>query len=360
MNTDFELSGLVRGCPHLDLKSYMDVMKEESAGKQTIQALADKIMLSQILDNLQIPHLPNLLAVWDNVSLNDVAELIDREMMENPEPEDIVLKPTHLSSGSGVCSIATMQPNERDEVVEWLTQHMREYMAVRAAPHESEALQSLRPGFIAQPRYEATVRFKLPLELRVLVLWGKVRMGIWWWGRESSTTENTHCNVWIVRQPFRNSELGDQDTWKVIHDHTGSNPGFERAIDIFMRYMPAMVECCEALAVAVGAPFMRVDFFVGSPKWGLRLNEVAYGCGCDYRNRASQESTKVFDDAPSMARILQEGMSLCQTRLPARDFLSNLGVLGDDYASMEVLPLAGTPPPPVPAVFGEDDSVIVP
>merc|ERR1719253_2278375 len=188
-------------------------------------------MLSQILDNLQIPHLPNLLAVWDEAHHTDVAELIDREMLENPDAEDIVLKPTHLSSGAGVCSISSLQPEERDEVVEWLTQHIREYMEVHAGAHESVALQSLRPGFIAQPRYEATVRFKLPLELRVLVLWGQVRMGVWWWGRDSAAAENVNRNVWIVRQPSKEDRLSDRDTWKVIHGHTGSNQGFEKAID---------------------------------------------------------------------------------------------------------------------------------
>lgn len=89
------------------------------------------------------------------------------------------------------------------------------------------------------------------------------------------------------------------------------------------------------------------------------MNEVAYGCGCDYRNRAPQESAKDFDDAPAMARILQEGMALCKARRPAREFLSKLGVLGDDYASMEVLPLAGTPPRPSPVqLYDEEDSIV--
>merc|ERR1711871_986304 len=142
--------------------------------------------------------------------------------------------------------------------------------------------------------------------------------GIWWWGRTKSSTENSHRNVWIVRQPLSKDGLSDQDEWRVIHHHTGSNPGFDKAIDIFKRCMPAMVSYCEKIATAVGAPFLRADFFVGSPKWGVRLNEVAYGCGCDYRNCEPQDPTRIFDDAPAMAQILQEGMALCQNRLPPR------------------------------------------
>jgi hypothetical protein len=344
LNTDFETKGMMEQ-GSADLKLLMDAMKVESDGKQTIQALADKIMSSQILENLEIPCLPNLLAVWDSVTREEVAEVIDREMVDNPDCEDIVIKPTHLSSGQGVCSITALQPGERDEVVDWLTQHMQEFMAVQAAAHESLALQSLRPGFIAQPRYKANVHFKLPLELRVVALWGRVRMGIWWWGRAAANCDHPHRNVWIVRQPTTNEELSDHDDWKVIHGHTGSNPGFEKAIEIFKQHMPVMVSHCEKLATAVGAPFLRADFFVGNSKWGVRLNEIAYGCGCDYRNRGADENGRIFDDGPAMARILQEGMALCQERLPPSEFLPKLGVDGDTYAEMTVQPLKSPLPP---------------
>jgi hypothetical protein len=359
MNSDFELPGIA-SAPSQDLKTLMDIMKMESDGKQTIQTLADKIMLSRICDNLQIPHLPNLLAVWDDVYRDEVAELIDRGMVNNPDAEDIVVKPTHLSSGAGVCSITALQPDERDEVVDWLTQHMKDFMRTQAASHESLALQSLRPGFVAQPRYEASVRFKLPLELRVIALWGQVRMGIWWWGREGSDqSDNPHRSVWIVRQPARKDELSDEDEWKVIHDHPRFNPGFERAIEIFKRHMPTMVAYCETLATAVGAPFLRGDFFVGSPKWGVRLNEVAYGCGCDYRNRHPSDAVGSFDDAPAMARILQEGMALCKARYPAKEFLSNLGVRGDDYASMDIIALRpALNPSKLPQRLPDEDIII--
>lgn len=124
--------------------------------------------------------------------------------------------------------------------------------------------------------------------------------------------------------------------------------------------MPTMVAYCETLAAAVGAPFLRGDFFVGSSKWGVRLNEVAYGCGCDYRNRNSWELSRNFDDAPAMARILQEGMGLCQAQLPARDFLSKLGVKGNDYADMDVLPLRRPLTPRVAVPRAKDDDLVIP
>ncbi|CAK0800958.1 unnamed protein product, partial [Prorocentrum cordatum] len=47
------------------------------------------------------------------------------------------------------------------------------------------ALRSLVPGFIAQPRYRSCLDFGHPLEMRVVTLWGKARVGVWWWGRSS-------------------------------------------------------------------------------------------------------------------------------------------------------------------------------
>merc|ERR1719359_663203 len=60
-------------------------------------------------------------------------------------------------------------------------------------------------------------------------------------------------------------------------------------------------------------------------------------------------------------------MALCQARLPARDFLSRLGVQGNDYADTKVLPL-GRPQAPQrlvealwsPTRAGDEEDSIVP
>lgn len=98
-----------------------------------------------------------------------------------------------------------------------------------------------------------------------------------------------------------------------------------------------MAATTEALAAAVGAPFLRADFFVGSPTMGVRLNEVAYGCGVDYKTRS--ENGQIADDAPAIAQILQEGMALCQSKLSPDNFLSKLGARGRCYSELEVAPV---------------------
>merc|ERR1712190_529355 len=106
----------------------------------------------------------------------------------------------------------------------------------------------------------------------------------------------------------------------------------------FRSSISVIANIAESVATAFGAPFLRTDFFVGCPKWGVRLNEVAYGCGCDYRNLAADFTGRIVDDAPSVAHILQEGMSQCRRRRPAEHFLSKLGVRGPSYANSVVSP----------------------
>merc|ERR1712157_652012 len=107
------------------------------------------------------------------------------------------------------------------------------------------------------------------------------------------------------------------------HEHkTGENKGFEAALELFTKAMPAMASAAEGIATAVGAPFLRSDFFVGSEKYGVRLNEVAYGSGLSVRQRPPG-STSLVDDGPMISAILQDGMKLC-SREPPEYFLSKL------------------------------------
>jgi hypothetical protein len=114
-------------------------------------------------------------------------------------------------------------------------------------------------------------------------------------------------------------------------------------VKLFKRHMPDMAALTETLATALGTPFLRADFFVGSPKWGIRLNEVAYGCGLEYRNLfkdGSSQVPRVIDDKPAMSEILRQGMALCHRRLPPQHFLQMLGVQGTSYEDTAVVPLS--------------------
>jgi len=251
---------------------------------------------------------------------------------------EIVLKPSHLSNGSGLVTVSAPKPHEKQPTVDYLIAHMTKFLCQKADAKESAALRSLRPGFVAQPRYRSVIGFKAPLELRVQVLWGRARMALWWWGR--GVPESTR-NAWFVRRLTGNPAGFSQDEWEVIHDHPGHNKGFFKALELFKRHIREMAAAAESLAVAMGAPFLRADFFVGSSDWGLRLNEVAYGCGADYRNFVAGDgigNTRIVDDAPAIARILLDGMSRCRKRLPSEHFLSRLGVQGT-YTDMTVADL---------------------
>eukprot|EP00747_Dinoflagellata_sp_TGD_P080320 gnl/TRDRNA2_/TRDRNA2_160844_c1_seq3.p1 gnl/TRDRNA2_/TRDRNA2_160844_c1~~gnl/TRDRNA2_/TRDRNA2_160844_c1_seq3.p1 ORF type:complete len:547 (-),score=100.52 gnl/TRDRNA2_/TRDRNA2_160844_c1_seq3:233-1873(-) len=344
LNSDFDITNALP-TQKLNLANLMAIMKTESAGKRTIKALADKLTLHRLLDNLGVPQLPLLLQIDGTTSKaqiqRGVERCIDKHLCRHNAPA-LVVKPSHLSNGMGVLTATAVDEHSRDDTIKYLVRHIEQFMTKKAGDHESLALQSLKPGFMIQPRYNSVVQFKNPLELRVVAIWGKVREAIWWWGRQSSAPgETPQRNAWLVRRPKKGNSLSDNDGWELLHEHSGSNPGWESALKLLKRHMPAMAKTTEVLATAMGTPFVRADFFVGDVDHGVRLNEVAYGCGVDYRWRPLDSSQRMVDDAPAIAHILQKGMDLCQKVMPPEHFLSRLGAEGSSYEEMVVTPLSG-------------------
>eukprot|EP00747_Dinoflagellata_sp_TGD_P099940 gnl/TRDRNA2_/TRDRNA2_167896_c1_seq24.p1 gnl/TRDRNA2_/TRDRNA2_167896_c1~~gnl/TRDRNA2_/TRDRNA2_167896_c1_seq24.p1 ORF type:complete len:546 (-),score=76.67 gnl/TRDRNA2_/TRDRNA2_167896_c1_seq24:113-1750(-) len=344
LNADFDFSHALPGNRKLSLQEVFDVMKKESAGKRTIQALGDKLLLHRLLDNLGVPQLPHLVEIDGKMSTEQIkraiTQCVDKYLL-NPDSSALFLKPSHLCEGAGACTLHPFKPQKekRDGTIEYLVNHVQKFMGKKAGDKESEAMQSLKAGIIIQPRYHSVVRFKMPVELRVIAIWGRVREATWWWGTEDTPTLPTARNVWIVRRPKKADQLSDEDDWEFLHNHKGHNIGWDRAVELFMRHMPAMSKTTEVLATAVGAPWLRADYFVGDIELGPRLNEVAYGCGCAYRWKPIDGSQQMVDDAPAIAHILQEGMKVCQQIMAPQTFLSRLGAEGNTYSEMKVSPL---------------------
>jgi len=332
INTDFDVGPLLADRKR-SITELMNVMKANSGGKGTIQALGDKIILSKLLENLGVPQMPVLLSTYTKVNKAEVGKLVETwTQSSDPDAYDVVVKPTHLSSATGAVIMSKPKWEKEQWSAQKLIEHMETFLEKKAADSESEALKSLVPGFVIQPRYRSSVGFNFPLELRVVTIWGKARVGIWWWGRVADPKGKR--TTWLVRVPRISGQLSDDDGWEVIHEHGGQNRGFEVSLKLFREAMPAMSAAAENIATAVGAPFLRSDFFVGSEEWGVRLNEVAYGSGVDYKRRLPGGTSKqtrggtwvagLVDDGPAIAEIIQEGFRLCQRRPPA-EFLKVLG-----------------------------------
>jgi len=186
-------------------------------------ALGDKIVLSKMLDNLSVPQMPMVYMTQRTVDRRDVYKIVEdiEKSPDGDEAWDIVVKPTHLSNGEGNLIF------EKDRWVledggwnkERLYQHIKKFLNERAAEGESEALKSVIPGFIVQPRYRSVLDFRTPLEIRVVTLWGKTRLGIWWWGKG---IQEERRNTWLIRHPSVVGQLGSDDTWEILHEHTGA------------------------------------------------------------------------------------------------------------------------------------------
>jgi len=345
MNTDFDVPSL-RGL-RVPLAQVIAIMKAESIGKRTIQALGDKIMLHRILENLGVPQLPaNLVIEGPLVTLREVEQCVHTYLC-GPGASDLVVKPSHLSNSTGVLMVrARLQPHEVFSTIQSIGDHIRQFMCEKAHPAESAALRTLKPGFIVQPKYDSC-GFEKTLEIRLVTLWGKARVAVWWYGGRPE--EGNERNTWIVRRPAHRDALDlGADDWEVVHRHHAHafDPMFGKAIELFRQHVREMARTAEMLSTAVGAPFLRTDFFVGDSKWGVRLNEVAYGSCIDYLTRDS--SGCLADDAPAIAEIIQEGMARCRRRVPPEQLLSRLGVRGNTYEELIITPQKAMPQMVVP------------
>lgn len=327
MNCDFE----VHGCDHLphdDYDALMSVMKECSDDKLTIQAMADKILMGQLIANMDIAQLPVILAVRDPASVKaEVSALVDQHLTKVSDVE-VIVKPTHLSSGEGVFTVRTVQEAYRDSSIDEIVAQIQSFLERCAHETESAALRSLLPGCIAQPKYKSFNDGKNPpIELRVTALWGRAHSAVWWWGDTA-----LEMNTWFARRE------GTENEWDELHEGI-EEPGLREVRAQMLAHMPALATAAEKVAVAVGAPFLRSDFFIGSDEFGVRLNETAYGSNIQYRRQNTVGNVGLLDDAPVVAQVLHEGMPLCSARFPAKHFLSQLGFSGSCYRDAIVLDL---------------------
>jgi hypothetical protein len=275
------------------------------------------------MDNMGIQQMPLLLASHGKADARQVERLVDSwETSGDESAYDVVVKPTHLSNSTGTLVLSEHIWESCEYSAEALVDHMDTFMSARAHETESAALQSLIPGFVIQPRYISRIHEhsdrQAPIEIRVITLWGKTRLGIWWWGPGRK-------NAWIVQQP----EGQARDRWHVIHDSKEHDAEYESILRLVVKEMPGMAKAAERIATAVGAPFLRSDFFVGSSAWGVRLNEVAYGSNIELR-RLEQNIPGYVDDSAHVAQILQAGFKHC-SRQPPEYFFSRLGVQGESY-----------------------------
>lgn len=334
MNTDFNLEEDLNPARPIPLNDLWNLMRRKSDGKLTVQLMSDKITLHGLIQNLGVPQMP-LLHVFRRAEEANPVVIKDFLLSHfaNAEAEDLVFKPTHLCNSAGFMACKRPSgPDGYEASAQKIAAHVAKFLAQKPLANESAAMQSVKPAFIVQPRYKADIDFSTVMELRVIVLWGKARLAVWWWGEK----EHAHRNAWIVRRPATNGKLSDEDAWEVVHHHHGHNPGIQAAWTYFQKQMPAMAKHAEAVAKGLGAPFLRGDFFLGSPTWGVRLNEVAYTSSIPYQNLLQDGARLFVDDAPAIARILQEGFRLCRKRAGASHFLSSLGVQGTSYPAATV------------------------
>lgn len=179
MNTDFEVE---LDSTLLDYEGLLRAMKDASSGKLTIQALGDKIMMGDLLTNMDVPHMPSLVVLRDPFTVRGKVEALIKQHLNSSQAPDLIVKPTHLSSAEGVFTAHGVDPCDHDVAAYDITRQIHVILKRKADEGESAALRSLFPGCIAQPKYKSFGHALPPVEVRVTTLWGRAHSGVWWWG----------------------------------------------------------------------------------------------------------------------------------------------------------------------------------
>merc|ERR1719401_3180472 len=134
LNTDFDFRDALRkklegASGIITLSELLKVMKKDSAGKRSIQAIGDKIILSKILENLDVPQMPLLFATHGDAYSVDVEQFVSGLKTEDNESAyDIVVKPTHLSDGTGLLVLSEKKWVDEKWDGAKLKDHMDKYL----------------------------------------------------------------------------------------------------------------------------------------------------------------------------------------------------------------------------------------
>lgn len=333
LNDDFEGSIPEK---HLGFLSLLSALRRNGVGRRTAQLLTDKLLMSRVIDNLDVPQMPTLLAIEELETMpSRVRSFADANTHCVKRGRDLVVRPTHLSDVIGVSCLSVSYTRNPDACAKHLQSHMTEFMCQRVSADTDPLLATTRPGFLIHPKYDIVEGGFAPLELRILTLWGKARVGIW----RSSGQPNAlpRHTTWLTRCLAKRGELNDEDDWEVVHESPDNGPDFLSAKRALRQHMRSMAATAELLSTSLGVPFLRVDFFVGSCEWGTRLNKVAGITGSEYRRPLKgTDGAQLVDDGPAMVQILQEGLRACTKRSAAGAMLAKLGVEGDRYEQLSV------------------------
>mmetsp|Transcript_64040 Transcript_64040/g.152723 ORF Transcript_64040/g.152723 Transcript_64040/m.152723 type:complete len:713 (-) Transcript_64040:120-2258(-) len=377
MNSDFEVSADLLG-PPLDFDHLLGLVESQSSNSASHAAITDKIAMSRILSNLDLPVMPTGVSLQDAVpadfaqkqlsstspspSLGLQLEHFFKRELCKPDAHDWILKPSFPESGAGLIVLKAGVVKNMDHAAEYalkVDEKLRQILVERAARNPAEAAKRgpsyaglatgtassssssssfLRPGFLVQRKYSPEEGFKGPLELRVLTLWGKTRAGTW-----RNHSADAKMGLWLVRRQSTTERLkpAADVAWQVIRELEAETPTIQRAAQLLQEHMPVAAIIAEHLATVLGAPILHVDFFIGHSQWGLRINKVR----CNPKNteyrRCEPGVEYLFDDRPAIAQILQRGLATAQAgeRYPAKRFLQKVGAEGHNASTMHVVDL---------------------
>jgi len=315
-NEDFNLQSAVKeGMGRWD---FMKVLKDGTENKPSMLVVNDKFLMNNVLHNLRVPANRVMLEIHEGDTEETYREKLQALKADETSEgsfQPFILKPTHTSEGVGTKVVANMDQFNLDDLVN----HVKFCMDQRAKPHESWTLRNLKPGVIAESLYKSEdfgtgKAYFTPYEIKVQTVWGRFYVGVMEGDPRDGTGDMVTDNGnWSIRYWLRRDGTSscDKQASNVPAD-TACFPEFDNRA---RGELPFMIRYSEMLAQYFGAPWLRVDFFIGSDTYGLRVNELAYGSGLPY---------PLLDD--DLAKIMVEGFRDGKFVNKSRDlFLDEMG-----------------------------------
>jgi len=258
--------------------------------KMSAMVLEDKLLMHTVVDRVAescggIKQLP--LLHWEQNTLEgktretggnlkDVKRLLAAGF-------GVFVKPSHGANNEGNAKVT---PDKK----EYFEKAMSKALSARYEGGSS-AVARVLPGAIAQPLYLAPgVEFwneknhlgNFPLELKVQVMWGKAFLASTYHG----ALDNSEADLFFERPSLSSNE------WRAAPFSPAEAPPDARygnggKVSLYLeQFLPKVASQAECLAGRLGAPWLRVDFFVpppGAEGVPVVLNEIEYNSGVRWR-----------------------------------------------------------------------------
>jgi hypothetical protein len=262
-----------------------------------VELVEDKIKFKKLAEKLGVPTTRTFFGAhasdWDPNAFTDTLNKLCADGVDA-----FMIKAVHLAWSKGqkivrgfqkMCKINETSDAYVTELIDFINS---EVLGQRASEADAHLRDYVEPGVTVEELFASGGASKVPLEVKVQCLWGKVHH-MFFIGMDARGCRAQSGSVQLY---------ADKTGWdmKGIIGPVGTNDALTDVI--LTKYFDQVVQAAEQFAQGVGADLMRADFFIALPESGeskIAMNEPESVSGHPYWHERQQ-----------MASILRDGYIL--------------------------------------------------